>query len=68
MFRNAFKLCRVFAANRSERTMATARANESSLIRVNGMDRIPKPFLIGVAGGTASGKVCYVIIKKKTKS
>lgn len=25
--------------------------------RMNGIDRVPRPFVIGVAGGTASGKV-----------
>ena len=25
--------------------------------RMNGIDKIPRPFVIGVAGGTASGKV-----------
>lgn len=25
--------------------------------RLNGWEKVPKPFLIGVAGGTASGKV-----------
>lgn len=46
--------------------MATARgdsANEEHFDhthptpRMNGLDKIPKPFVIGVAGGTASGKV-----------
>ncbi|KAH3868632.1 hypothetical protein DPMN_031783 [Dreissena polymorpha] len=33
--------------------------------RFNGADRIPRPFLIGVAGGTASGKstVCSKIMQ-----
>lgn len=31
--------------------------NGRSSPRLNGFDRIPRPFLIGVAGGTASGKV-----------
>ena len=31
------------------------RMGESALM--NGPDKIPRPFLIGVAGGTASGKV-----------
>ena len=30
---------------------------EGSGVRVNGFDDIPRPFLIGVGGGTASGKV-----------
>ena len=28
--------------------------------RLNGWDKVPRPFLIGVAGGTASGKVCLL--------
>ena len=26
-------------------------------VKINGFDDIPRPFLIGVGGGTASGKV-----------
>ena len=29
--------------------------------RLNGWDRFPRPFMIGVAGGTASGKVCQSV-------
>ncbi|XP_048245325.1 uridine-cytidine kinase 2-like [Haliotis rufescens] len=38
--------------------------NGRSSPRLNGFDRIPRPFLIGVAGGTASGKssVCAKIM------
>ena len=28
-------------------------------VKINGFDDIPRPFLIGVGGGTASGKVEY---------
>ncbi|XP_050389550.1 uridine-cytidine kinase 2 [Patella vulgata] len=46
--------------------MASSRnePSERSSPRLNGLDRIPKPFLIGVAGGTASGKssVCAKIM------
>lgn len=34
-----------------------AAANRGDVNRVNGFDDIPRPFLIGVGGGTASGKV-----------
>jgi len=31
-------------------------------VRVNGFNDVPKPFLIGVGGGTASGKVCECVL------
>ena len=36
--------------------MSKRRMGDSA--RMNGTDSIPRPFVIGVAGGTASGKVC----------
>lgn len=38
--------------------MAARKANgDHGGVRINGFDDIPRPFLIGVGGGTASGKV-----------
>ena len=34
------------------------------LSKINALDKIPRPFLIGVAGGTASGKVQEKDIQK----
>ena len=31
--------------------------------RLNGFEDVPRPFMIGVAGGTASGKVIYLPLK-----
>ncbi len=31
--------------------------------RLNGFEDVPRPFLIGVAGGTASGKVGAITLK-----
>lgn len=46
---------RNFTANKVL-SMAAAADNDHA-IKMNGIDRIPRPFVIGVAGGTASGKV-----------
>ena len=38
--------------------MAARKANGDHCgVRINGFDDVPRPFLIGVGGGTASGKV-----------
>ncbi|KAL5012637.1 hypothetical protein ScPMuIL_011188 [Solemya velum] len=53
--------------------MATARGDSTNEdhfdhthLRMSGLDKIPKPFVIGVAGGTASGKssVCNKIMEQ----
>lgn len=35
--------------------------DQTTAVRVNGFNDVPKPFLIGVSGGTASGKVCECV-------
>ena len=37
--------------------MASSGQGDQSGVRVNGFNDVPGPFLIGVGGGTASGKV-----------
>ncbi|CAH1799849.1 unnamed protein product [Owenia fusiformis] len=46
--------------------MATGQTKSATTIRVNGFDHVPRPFLIGVGGGTASGKssVCKKIMEQ----
>ncbi|XP_069120241.1 uridine-cytidine kinase 2-like [Argopecten irradians] len=67
MIRGLQKIFRACATNKNALVMATVRVNDSSLHQmINGMDRIPRPFMIGVAGGTASGKssVCAKIMQQ----
>ncbi len=48
-----------------EGNMAARKGNDDHRgVRVNGFDHVPRPFLIGVGGGTASGKVGYRCIIK----
>lgn len=53
-----------FTANKLFRMAAGGDGNHS--VKMNGMERIPRPFVIGVAGGTASGKssVCDKIMSQ----
>ena len=44
-----------FTANKLFRMAAAGDGNHA--VKMNAMERIPRPFVIGVAGGTASGKV-----------
>ena len=44
-----------FTANKLFRMAAVGDGNHP--VKMNAMERIPRPFVIGVAGGTASGKV-----------
>lgn len=55
------KCCRYFATNSNFQMMAAGSTN--SWQRKNGFERerVPRPFVIGVAGGTASGKVKTII-------
>ncbi|OWF36332.1 uridine-cytidine kinase 2-like [Mizuhopecten yessoensis] len=67
MIRGLYKVFRSCATNKNALVMATVRTNDSSIHQmINGMDRIPRPFMIGVAGGTASGKssVCAKIMQQ----
>lgn len=62
-------MCKIFpkcATNKNTFVMATVRADSSLHQMINGKDRIPRPFMIGVAGGTASGKssVCAKIMEQ----
>lgn len=54
----------VFLSVRLLRHSSTKMAHSQELggdsPRLNGWDKVPRPFLIGVAGGTASGKVCQL--------
>ncbi|XP_062571320.1 uridine-cytidine kinase 2-like isoform X1 [Saccostrea cucullata] len=60
--------CRYFATNFKLQMMASAHTSETNGQRKNGYerDRVPRPFVIGVAGGTASGKssVCAKIMQQ----
>ncbi|XP_033732763.1 uridine-cytidine kinase 2-like [Pecten maximus] len=67
MLRGVYKVFQACATNKNALMMATVRVSDSSIHQmINGMDRIPRPFMIGVAGGTASGKssVCAKIMQQ----
>lgn len=56
----AKNIFRSFTTNKVLRMAAVADGDLGAL-KMNGMERIPRPFVIGVAGGTASGKVTMII-------
>ncbi|XP_060068044.1 uridine-cytidine kinase 2-like [Ylistrum balloti] len=68
MIRRLHRIFKKCATNKNALVMATLRGGNDSSIHqmINGMDRIPRPFMIGVAGGTASGKssVCAKIMQQ----
>lgn len=61
----AKNIFRSFTTNKVLRMAAVADGDLGAL-KMNGMERIPRPFVIGVAGGTASGKssVCDKIMSQ----